>query len=268
MYDSLKENYFVFGGMDSRKYHAYIFDRTTHNAGARGYNKTQIPGRLGDYITDLGRIDNVVHEYSIIVLDDCEKNLRGLRSELLSKSGYQRLEDTYHKDEYYSAYFDGAINPRVDKTHTMAKCTLSFNRKPQRYLKGNDDVIVRKLEDFDSVLKYQEFEVKNPSPFPAYPLITIVGNGVVSLTMGAYMLGRYISSFRIDRETTDSTTIDCGIMEAYDTNTKESVNSSITVFSQSGKRIYPYFPADINTTIRISPDTTTSITIEPRFYMM
>lgn len=262
MYDNLKSNYFVFGNVDSRRFHAYVFDKTTHDAGARVYNRTQIPGRSGDFVVDTRRVNNVVHEYQVIITDNFEKNLRGLRSALLSLSGYQRLDDTFHKDEYYMAVFEAALSVQSAKDN-MGKCTISFNRKPQRYLKSGEEEYARDSEYYDDPTEFANFSIYNSTPFDCKPLINVTGGGSIYL-YPSRQDPEVISAMEIDREDGDRTTIDCELMEAYDTDTGESVNSKITTLI-NGKWVYPY----------MRPGETyfnlvglTYISIVPRWYMM
>lgn len=91
----------------------------TFNSASKTQSKISVPGRNGDVIVSDNRYDNV--SYSIKVgmygtsKDDLHYKIRKLRSYLLSRKGYCRLEDDYHSDEYRMAQFADSINFDITK---------------------------------------------------------------------------------------------------------------------------------------------------------
>ncbi len=127
-------NYFTLAGNDSRDFGVYINGQGTFNAPARSYNFISVPGRNGDLIGGDERLENIRLTYHAFIVRDFDRNLADLRAFLLSLRGYQRLEDSYHPDEYRMACFQGPLDLNVVPTNDAGEFDLTFNCKPQRFL--------------------------------------------------------------------------------------------------------------------------------------
>lgn len=125
----------------------------------REYTVTHVPGRNGDALYDVGSYKNVTLEYEVAIVDPHNEHTFVEMSRLLSAwlhqgSGYLRLEDSYHPDEYRMAYYkeDGSITNILDQA---GRITLKFVAKPQRYLTSGDtwlDAVVLKAKDNEGVV--------------------------------------------------------------------------------------------------------------------
>ena len=165
----------IFGGVDSSDYGIYISGEGAYNAPERNVEFVKVPGRNGDIAIDQGRYENIKVTYPAMVLEDDQEHFREKLSEfrnaILSQKGYQRLEDSYHPDEFrMGVYHDGL---EVSEILTMAQggnFELTFNCKPQRWLSvGALPIPV----DSGDVLQ-------NPTVFDAGPLLEVEGYGTVS----------------------------------------------------------------------------------------
>ena len=196
-------DYLVFGGVSSADYGTLIFPKEIDGAPKRDLEKIKIPGRSGSLIIDNGRYEDVRITYSGIIYDHekFDEFITRMRSFILSGSGYRRLEDTFHEDEYRMAYFDGDFKPSVVRLwHKMGKFELPFICKPQRFLKiGEAEKMV-----FDPPL-----DLYNPTGFPAQPLIKLRGYGQLNV-------GRY--SLSIAESAHPDLAIDCERMDIYSYN--------------------------------------------------
>lgn len=168
-------DYFIFDGVDSRQFDAYVFDVDSYNAPAKQVNTATIPGRSGDLLLPGWRFGNVTHSYDVIILRHFERNYEELRNFLLSREGYCRLEDSFHPDEYYTAYFSEAIEPEHRMRKDGGKFRLTFTRKPQRWLKSGEQEIV--LREGGSAVTST---VTNPTRFACYPEFYFKGNAMSS----------------------------------------------------------------------------------------
>lgn len=131
-------NYFIYNGVDSRDYGVYISGQGTFNAPQKAYQFYNIPGRNGALIGYDKRFENVNITYQAFIYKDFEKNLANFRSFLLSVNGYARLEDSYHPDEFRAAAYVGPFDPEVTSKNDAGSFTITFNCKPQRYLKSGE----------------------------------------------------------------------------------------------------------------------------------
>lgn len=191
-------NYFVFDRKPSSDFGCFLVADSIHESPKRDYKKVSVPGRNGDLLIDNNRYTNVDISYTVIFYDDdIEMNLSSLKAYLLRRKGYCRLEDTYHPDEYYLATYDGNIEPEVIMNgKTMAKVTLKFTRKPQRYFKQGEL----------ATTFTQAGTIFNPTNYDARPFIRVWGYGIVNI-------GNY--KMQIAQHDLPYLDIDCERMDCY-----------------------------------------------------
>lgn len=131
-------NYFVFNGRDSRDFGVYISGQGTFSAPQKAYQFYNIPGRNGALIGYDNRFENINVSYEAFIYKDFDKNIAEFRSFLLSVPGYARLEDSYHPDEFRVAAYVGPFEPVITAKNDAGSFTITFNCKPQRYLKTGE----------------------------------------------------------------------------------------------------------------------------------
>ena len=188
-------NWFTFGTVDSRTYGVYITGTGTYNAPVRRYNNIQVPGRNGDLLGISTRLENVELTYPAGIAENLRANLYGLRSALLSKIGYMRLEDTYNSDEYRLAVYKGGLEADVLANHTGAQFEITFECKPQRYLKSGET----------ATAVADEGSISNPTDFDSLPLIRVEGYGQLEINGQTITIAQHNNAY-ID---IDSTVQDC-----------------------------------------------------------
>lgn len=163
----------IFGGVDSSEYGIYITGEGVYNAPERSVEFVDIPGRNGAFAIDQGRYENIVVTYPAGVFgkdpEEFREALSDFRNAILSQKGYQRLEDTYHPEEFREAIYVAGIE--VEPSQKKAgKFELTFNCKPQRWLTIGDYPIPIESGDV----------LQNPTVFDSSPLLEVEGYGTVS----------------------------------------------------------------------------------------
>ena len=238
-------NYIEFGGVKSSDYGIYVSGEGTFNAPERDVELIEIPGRNGEFSLDKGRFKNITVTYPVFNyetnLTDFRTRLRDFCNALKSKIGYQRLEDTFHPDEYRMATFVDMIDVNPVMYNTASTFKLVFDCKPQRFLKSGEEEITITSGD----------ELDNPSPFEALPLIEVVGVG--SLTVGNITV-------TITGESTQDIFIDSDIMEAYEDDNGAIISRNDRI-SLSGMN----FPT-LGTDTGITYTGLTSVKVTPRWW--
>lgn len=164
-----------FDGVNISDYGVGITGAGVYNAAERDVDMFEIPGRNGEYALDKGRFKNITLEYPAGAFDSTQSDfadkISDLRNELASRKGYKRLEDEYNPDEYRMAIFKDGFS--VDPKHysRAGEFNITFNCKPQRYLKSGETPIDVTSGD----------TVTNPTLFESQPLLEVEGYGDISI---------------------------------------------------------------------------------------
>ncbi|MEY8515320.1 hypothetical protein AALC25_00060 [Lachnospiraceae bacterium 29-84] len=131
----------VFNGKSSKDYGIQVEHPPGYQTPARDYEMIHVPGRNGDILIDNGSFQNVDREYQIAVGSKGE-DFTGMANKisewLHSASGYARLEDSYEPEYYRMASCADGITVENLLRHA-GRATLTFNCKPQRFLKSGED---------------------------------------------------------------------------------------------------------------------------------
>lgn len=161
-------DYFVFAGKSSLDFRARISGNGTHNAPERHIETFIVPGRNGDLTISDDRFGIVEQSYDGYIVDDFMDNYSGLINWLMSHRGNQRLEDSYHPDEFRTARFVGPVEPDTIMDEA-GRFTLTFQCQPQRYLKIGELPI--------TVSAGSAKAYRNPTMMDARPKIVVTGTG-------------------------------------------------------------------------------------------
>lgn len=116
----------------------YINHNGIYNTPERAVETVEVPGRNGLVVRDLGRFGNVTVTYELYAESGMKDKLRALRQDMMSLTGYQRLEDTYRPEEFRMARFTGETEVEPSIMGEAARLELTFDCKPQRYLKSGE----------------------------------------------------------------------------------------------------------------------------------
>lgn len=164
----------IFGGVDSSDYGIYITGEGVYNAPERVVEFVSAPGRDGDIAIDQGRFSNIRITYPSGTFGKTQEEFReavsSFRNAILSLRGYQRLEDTYHPDEYRMAVYTAGLEVSPAHYGTAGEFGITFECKPQRWLVCGENPIPIATGDV----------LQNPSLFDASPLLEIEGYGGIN----------------------------------------------------------------------------------------
>ena len=187
--------YLTFAGVNCLDYGVGISGGGTYGAPERVYESIEVPGRNGNLLIDQNRYANAEVSYPAFIARNFNENVEGFRNWLLSNPGYQRLEDTYHPDEYRLACYSGMFVPETTPRNMGGRFTLAFNCKPQRWLKIGEELTEIAS---GSVLS-------NPTRYAARPLLRIYGSGTVTLGTQVVTITAHMQAYM----DVDSELLDC-----------------------------------------------------------
>lgn len=216
----MDRNWFVFDGISSKDYGAYIDGTDTFKGAERDVTSISVPGRNGDVIIDNGRFKNVKLDYRMFIFQDFPKNIEAFRNALLNVTGYKRLEDTFHPDEFRLARISGSFDAVAKKTLMAGGLTLSFDCKPQRFLKSGENSIGYVVNG----------SIYNPTYMQAKPLVTVLCGSRIGGRGGTVTISGVTITIS-DSIPYDVVDIDCDTQDAY--NVTNNCNQYITL--QNGK---------------------------------
>lgn len=134
-----KEKYFVFGGRKSSDFGVWASGLAIFDTPAKRYEMIDVPGRNGSLTIEDGSFENIELTFKdCFIPSNFAENFSALKSYLYSLKGYQRLELSWLPNEYRLATFVDGIEPDVKNWDGKGKFDLTFNCKPQRFLKSGE----------------------------------------------------------------------------------------------------------------------------------
>ena len=178
-------HYIEFGGIKSSDYGVYISGEGVFNAPEKDVEIIDIPGRDGAYILDHGNYKNIQVTYPAFnqeaSMEEFIAAIDNFRNAISSLSGYQRLTDSFHPDEYRMAAFVSGLEVKpILYNDSTARITIAFNCKPQRFLTSGETPV--------SVASGGT--ITNPTLFDAKPLIKFNSSGADgSISIGDHNIG-------------------------------------------------------------------------------
>lgn len=242
---------FLFDGKSSLDFGCYITESDTFNSASKTQSKISVPGRNGDVIVSDNRYDNVPYSIKVGMYGSSENDLhykiRELRSYLLSRKGYCRLEDDYHSDEYRMAQFADSID--FDITNLIVgEATLTFDAKPQHFLKSGETKLVFTANG----------KIENPTYFESNPLLRVYGQGKLEIGSGLIKIKipSSISSNYID--------IDCETWNC--TEESNNMNAYVTVSKNGAEHYFPTLEEGTNQVVLGTG--ITKVEVIPRWWLL
>lgn len=162
---------FIFGSLNTDSYGVKISGTRTFDKPKRAGSHIAIPGKNGSVFIPENRYENVQIAYDCYMKEweQWESFADALYSET---DEYRRLEDTYHPDCFRMVLFTDATKPETGTANRNGKFTVSFNCKPQMFLKSGERRI--QLNNHAVLI--------NPTRQEALPIIRVYGKG--ELTIG------------------------------------------------------------------------------------
>lgn len=237
-------NTITFGGVNSADYGIYISGEGVFNAPLRDAKMFSIPGRNGSFLLDNGRYENIEVTYRAFNSTSGKATfiaqVDAFRNAIASQKGYQRLEDTFHTDEYRMASFIGGleINPVLYNDHT-SEFDIVFNCKPQRFLKSGET----------AVSKANNSTITNPTLFNSHPLLQFRSSGTngtinlgdTSISVLSSYLGLVDLNLRIYRDPHSSRNITLTIRNTSVYNTGDTITISGVIGTYDVSPTHPQY---------------------------
>lgn len=152
-----------------------------------------VPGKNGDLSISNDRYKNKDVNINCFIRNDFRKNFSNLMNFLLSQDGYQRFESTKEEDIFMLAQFVNAVEPTTGAFLKNGRFTLTFNFKPQKWLKTGENPI--------SVTN--TLSIINPTLMSAKPLLKVTGTGSIVINGVTLTLTQNTSVTYIDFELED-----------------------------------------------------------------
>lgn len=151
------------------------------SAAAPNVTETTIPGRNGTLIEYDGSYKNRTIMANCFLLDHAlEKEIDDINAWLIGENGYFRFEDSNDNKHFMLARAVRGIEKNA-RAGILNPFTLEFDAKPQRFLKLGEKAI--DVTNSKSIY--------NPTSYPAFPLIEILGIGDITVTIFGVTLTVY-----------------------------------------------------------------------------
>lgn len=235
-----RQGLIVYGGEASDDYGIVVSEAPVFDKPVRKTEVFNVPGRNGSILFQQNAFEDVTRTYKVWVsegVDNLVTKVNAISAWLFSKTGYQRLEDSFEPDVFRLAYYSGG-NEFANQLLMAAEADLSFTCRPERFYKDGENEIEVSNGD----------KINNLTRFASKPLIHIEGTGTVTVSIA----GTTITA----KDLVDYINIDCDRMDAYRL-TSENKNDKV-----SGT-----FPTIVpgQNTIGIT-GSVTKVTIVPRYF--
>lgn len=177
----------------------------------------EIPGRSGSVIFPTDAWENIERQYEIYGgggrRGTVDLPFMSIASWLNSANGYARLEDTYEPEIFRLAYCTGAMETENAYTR-LGRATITFNCRPERFLKTGEKEIVLTSGSSVSGLK-----IHNPTGYKAKPILYVkcTVNAGTGYALNFASGGKTYQIWTVS-EPTMGVFIDCETMDCYDEN--------------------------------------------------
>lgn len=229
----------TYNGISSDSLDIRVEKYPDYSTSKRQIEQISVPGRNGDLLLDMGSYSNFERSYDVYFnakaygFHDTAWKFAGW---MLSARGYNRLEDSYDPDVFLMAT---VANQDVLRNwmNYMGRTTVTFNCKPQRWLKTGENVI--NLTDGD--------DVQNDY-MPCYPIFSIVGNGTLSVNGNEVVISQNLNKVL---------TLDCETQNAYTND--ENRNKDIRIVGE-----FPFLDSGLNHITF----TNASVSMIPRYWRL
>lgn len=250
----LNETFYI-DGVDARNFGIYLQKPIEFSEAKPIVEIQSIPGRNGDLVFETGSYENRTGVASCFCLQkDVEKAISAAGRFLMAKHGYRRLETSDDPDHFWLARIENS--PRIEhRMRTLAPFEISFDCKPQRFLKSGEEKIV--IEHSMATIARK---INNQFGFPARPLIhahwsTESGNFIALQFFNNAGKNTTVTARDVDGS---DLFIDCDIHDAY--NNLGNQNKKITTYE------FPTFQAGENTIGLLAFENLEYLEITPRWW--
>ena len=173
-----------FGRKESSDYGIIIEKPPEYSWPEKEFSHKEIKGRNGDRLSDTNRYKNVQKKYQIAVYnkDGYDKAVSDLSTFLHrynNYSDYLRIQDTYEPDIYMLGVYEES-NSVSNILGQAGECEITFECLPQKYLiSGSTKINAMDYESIDPQTNEPSIILRNPTDYPALPIIRIAGTGII-----------------------------------------------------------------------------------------
>lgn len=178
----------IFNGKSSDEIGIKVEKFPNYDIPEKDYDIIHVPGRNGDIVIDTGSYKNITRKYQISVAtygNEFYKTINSVAEWLHSSPGYAILEDSYEPD-YYRIAFYKETNSIENIFDEAGRATITFECKPQRFLKDGDTPIV--FTKNGSII--------NDTAFISFPIINVT---VSNETDSIINVGNYTINIPADK---------------------------------------------------------------------
>lgn len=169
----------TFNGVTSTSLGIEVATPPSYEVAERNYEVIPIPGRNGALLMDTLAYNNTTRNYTISIFAEgagFASLAPKIPNWLYPKGGYLRLEDSYLPLYYMKARYTGDMNI-MNVLQQAGTCELSFDRKPERFLKTGANPI-----------SIANGTITNPTSNIARPQVKIFGSGAGVVNIGSHVL--------------------------------------------------------------------------------
>ena len=243
---------FTFGNKSSTTWGLYINGRGVFNSPEPDLEYISVPGRSGDLIYDNKRFKNIQITYpACFMLDNFKTNFRDFKAFMFyGARTYRKLEDDYQPDYYRMASINKAVElSDIDWVNDAGSFDLTFNCKPQLYLKSGDT--------FTDYLPGTTSYISNTYHFTAKPLIRTYGSGSFSFDGNVITVASNNYTY---------INIDCELMDCMSSNNANA--NSLVTFSRG---TFPEMPGVYSGWVQYTIDNISGfskVSIAPRWWIL
>ena len=203
---------FYLDGIDAQSAGIYLQKPIVFSEAVPNIESKTIPGRNGDLIFDTGSYKNRSGSASCFCLqEDVETAISSAGRFLMRKKGYRRLETSDDPNHYWMARVENS--PQMEmRIRVLAPFDISFDCKPQRFLKSGENAVVFTASG----------SLSNQYGQVALPLITLYGQGAGTLTIGSCV----VEVIGLD----EVLYLDSDTQNAYNNNGNQNMNINAPTF--------------------------------------
>lgn len=184
----------TFNGKNFADFGVFVDESKAHIKAKKSYEKTSVVGRNGDLTYSNNRYENVSIEIPCFIRSDFIRRYAALMEFLTSEDGYRRFEMSSEADYYREAVLNESDDPETGPWTKSASFTLTFDCKPQRWLKEGERAHKSPASLF------------NPTLMDAKPLIRVYGNGTLKVATETLTIKKHSYPY-ID--------IDCALQDCF-----------------------------------------------------
>ena len=203
---------FYLDGIDARSVGIRLQSQIEFSKAVPVVESQAIPGRNGNLIFETGSYENRVGTASCFCLQkDVERAISSAGRFLMGKKEYRRLETSDDPNHYWMARVENS--PQISmRLRTLAPFDISFDCKPQRFVKSGENAVVFSA---NGSLSNQYGQI-------ALPLITLYGQGEGTLTIGNCVVEV--------KELDEMLFLDSDTQNAYNNNGNQNMNINAPTF--------------------------------------